>query len=292
MLLVELIVVVGDELLLGARIHPLGLLARDHLRRELGELPVQVGGGLRLAGDDQRRARLVDEDVVDLVDDGEVMHRDRAAVRADAAAVLDLLLQRLRHIVAQIVKAELGVRAVGDVASVGGDLLLVGLHVLQHADGHSTGLVDRHHPLGVTLGQVVVDRDHMDTLTGERVEDDRKGAGEGLAFTGLHLGDLAAMEDHAADQLDVEMAHLHRAPADLADDREALGEHFLKLGGLLVIVSVAHLFAQVGHALEELFVGLEFEFRLEGVDARDALLIAIELLRLSDIQRAIKQTHA
>ena len=51
----------------------LGLLARLHLRRQLGELVVEVGGLLGGAGDDQRGARLVDQDVVDLVDDREAV---------------------------------------------------------------------------------------------------------------------------------------------------------------------------------------------------------------------------
>jgi hypothetical protein len=46
-LLVELEVVVGDELLLRPRVHPLGLLARLHVRRELGELRVELAGLLR-----------------------------------------------------------------------------------------------------------------------------------------------------------------------------------------------------------------------------------------------------
>ena len=40
-------------------------------RHEAGEGEVQVGRLLGLAADDERRPRLVDEDVVDLVDDGE-----------------------------------------------------------------------------------------------------------------------------------------------------------------------------------------------------------------------------
>ena len=43
-LLVELEVEVGDELLLGARVHPFGRLAGVHLRRQARELDVQVGG--------------------------------------------------------------------------------------------------------------------------------------------------------------------------------------------------------------------------------------------------------
>ena len=80
-LLVELEVEVGDELLLRARVHALGRLAGLHLRREPRELHVEVGGLLGRAGDDQRRARLVDQDVVDLVDDREGVHgRARLAV--------------------------------------------------------------------------------------------------------------------------------------------------------------------------------------------------------------------
>ena len=42
---------------------------------DAGELVVELGGVGGAAGDDERRARLVDEDRVDLVDDGEVVRR-------------------------------------------------------------------------------------------------------------------------------------------------------------------------------------------------------------------------
>jgi hypothetical protein len=41
--------------------------------RDAREVVVDLRSGLRLAGDDQRRARLVDEDGVDLVDDAVAM---------------------------------------------------------------------------------------------------------------------------------------------------------------------------------------------------------------------------
>ena len=120
-LLVDLEVEVREELLLGARVHAFGRFARLHPRREAGELDVQVGRLFGRAGDDQRRTRLVDQDVVDLVHDRE------------GVAALDLFGEVLGHVVAQVVEAELGVRAVDDVARVGALLLLVGLHVLDHA---------------------------------------------------------------------------------------------------------------------------------------------------------------
>ena len=71
-LLVGLEVEVRD-VVLGLGLDPLRLLARLQPRGELGEAVVEVGRLLGRAGDDQRRARLVDEDVVDLVDDREAV---------------------------------------------------------------------------------------------------------------------------------------------------------------------------------------------------------------------------
>ena len=57
--------------------------------------------------DDERRPRFVDQDAVDLVDDREVV------------AALHVVREVELHVVAQVVEAELVVRAVGDVAAVG-----------------------------------------------------------------------------------------------------------------------------------------------------------------------------
>ena len=69
-------------------------------------------------------------------------------------------------------------------------------------------LVEAAHPLGVAVGEVVVDGDDVDALAVERIEVDGQGGDERLAFTGLHFGDLAVVQDDAADQLHVEVAHI------------------------------------------------------------------------------------
>ena len=282
-LLVDLEVEVGDERLLRARVHPFGGLARLHLRRQAGELHVQVGCLFGRARDDQRRARLVDQDVVDLVDD-----RERVAA-------LDLFGELRGHVVAQVVEAELGVRAVDDVAGVGGVLLLRRLHVLEHADAHAKRVVDRAHPFGVASGEVVVDRHHVHALAlrllalagplahGQRVEHDGERRRQRLALACLHLGDLTVVQRHRADQLHVEMAHLHRALARLAHDREALRQQRLER------LAVGRALAQHVHPLAQLGVRVVFELGLERVDQRHALLVFLELLRLADVQRAIEQ---
>ena len=100
------------------------------------------------------------------------------------------------------------------------------------ADGEAEELVDLAHPLGVALGEVVVDGDDVDAVAGERVEIAGEGGDEGLAFAGLHFGDLALVQDHAADQLHVEVAHLDGAPAGFADDGEGLGQNLVEGGAL------------------------------------------------------------
>ena len=224
----------------------LGLdLPLDHRARlELGDDPidlvVQVGGLLGRPGDDQRRARLVDEDAVDFVDDGE-----------EVPALQDHLREIELHVVAQVIEAELVVGAVGDVGAVLTLPLVVTQVVLDDADRHVEEAVDAAHPLRVAPRQVVVHRDDVHALARQRVQVRRQRRDERLALAGLHLGDAAAVQDDAANQLDVVVAHVHHATAGLADDRESLGQQIVErlslreplpeLGGLGAQLGVAQL---------------------------------------------------
>ena len=70
-----------------------------------------------------------------------------------------------RHIVSQVVKAELIVRTEGDVRIVSlAAPLAVGLVLVDTVDTQPVKHIERSHPLGVTLSQIVIDRDHMDTI--------------------------------------------------------------------------------------------------------------------------------
>jgi len=71
---------------------------------------------------------------------------------------LDHVVDFELHVVAQVVEAELVVRAVGNVEAVRGLALRVLHLVLDAADRQAEELVDPTHPLGVALGEVVVDR--------------------------------------------------------------------------------------------------------------------------------------
>ncbi len=98
-----------------------GLRILDQFLHQGVDDPVEVGTVLGRAGDDQGRARLVDQDRVDLVDDREVV------------APLDHLAGVIDQVVAQVVEAELVVGAVGDVAAVG----LLALTLAEAVDDHT-----------------------------------------------------------------------------------------------------------------------------------------------------------
>ena len=176
-----------------------------------GELVVQAGGLARGARDDERRAGLVDQDGVDLVDDGK------------GVAPLDHVVQAPGHVVTQVVEAELGVGAVGDVAVVGVLLVLPLGHLRGHpAHREPEEPVDLAHPLGVARGQVVVDRDHVHALGLEGVEVDGQGGDQGLAFAGLHLGDPAEVQGGPAHELHVVVTLADGALGRLAHDGKGL----------------------------------------------------------------------
>ena len=220
---------------------------------------VEFGAVVERAGDDQRRARLVDQDRVDFVDDG-----------VDVPA-LDHVLHAVLHVVAQIVEAELVVGAVGDVAVVGLLALLVVEPVHDDADGEAEEAVDLPHPFAVALGEVVVDGDDVDAAARQRVEIDRQRRHQRLAFAGLHLGDLAFVQDHAADQLHVEMALAQRALGGLAAGGEGGDENVVEGG------AVGDLLLERGGAGAQLVVGERRDLRFQGVDGCNARLIGPDL---------------
>ena len=163
-------------------------------------LAVEVRALVPLAGDNQRGARFIDEDGVDLVDDGE------------GVAALDHVFLIQGHVVTQIVKAHLVVGAVGDVTGIGLAPLLIGQAVDDQAHIQAQETVYLSHPLAVTAGQIVVHRDDVDALARQRVQISRENRHKGLAFTGLHLGDAPLVEHNAADDLDREGLHSQHTP--------------------------------------------------------------------------------
>ena len=181
------------------RVHELRLLTGDPIDRRL-QVVVLLNALLNRPRNDERGARLVDEHRVHFVDD-----RERVPA-------LHLFLEAHRHVVPEVVEAELVVGAVGHVAGVGGPPRRRRHVVLDHPQGQPEIAQDLPHPLRVAPGEVVVDRDQMNALPGQGVQIERHDGDQGLPLAGRHFGDLALMEDGSAHQLDVEGDHV---PADV-----------------------------------------------------------------------------
>ncbi len=238
--------------LLGERDLALLLIEFVILRRELRDVLVDGVVEIRLvvegAGDDQRRPRLVDQDRVDFVDDGEVV------------PALDHLFEMELHVVAQVIETQFVVGAVGDVAGIHVAALAVAQAMDDDAGGQAEEAVDLAHPAGVTAGKIVVNGDDMDAAAGEGVEVDRERGYQRLAFTGFHLGDAALVENHAADQLDVEMALPQGALGGLPDGGKSLNQQIIEF------TAIGHLLAEHGGAGAQFVVAQLHQIGFQGVD--------------------------
>ena len=67
----------------------------------------------------------------------------------------------------------------------------------------------------------------MHALARQGIEVDGQGGHQGLALAGLHLGDLAFMQHHAAYQLYIEMALAQGSHRRLPHYREGLGQQVI-----------------------------------------------------------------
>ena len=177
---------------------------------------VLVRGFVRGAGNDQRCARFVDEDGIDLVDDGKVV------IALHASREVEL------HVVAQIIKAEFVIRAVGDVGGIGSLALEVIHVVLNTANLEAEEAMNLTHPFGVARGEIIVDGDDVDAASRQRVEVSRQGRDQRLAFTGAHLCDFAFVQYQTADQLHVEVTHAGGSDAGFAHGGESLGQNLVQ----------------------------------------------------------------
>ena len=151
-----------------------------------------------------------------------------------------------RHVVAQIIKTELVVRAIRDV----GIVLFAALRRLlvgdDASDAHAKEPVDAAHKFALVAGEVVVDGDHMHALAFERIEVARQGCDQGLTFTGLHFRDIAPMQCRTAHELHVKVTHAQCALRSLTYGGERLRHNVVKA------LAVVKLLLELG--------GLSFKF--------------------------------
>ena len=261
----------ADDLLL---LVDLIVLVAGQLRHETRELAVPTGHvALGRAGDDQRGTGLIDEDGVDLIDDG---------VMVAALHQIGLLP---RHVVAQVVEAELVVGAVGDV----GVVLLAALRRLlvgdDAADVHAEEAVDTTHQLALVARQVVVDRDHVHALAFECVQVARERRDQGLAFTGLHFGDIAPVQGRATHELHIEVTLSQSALRHLTDGGERFGHQLVK------VLTVVQSLLELGGLAFEFLVGQSGNLVLKGIHGLGHVLQFLELVPFSHAEGFVNDIY-
>src|SRR5210317_1196055 len=101
------------------------------------------------SGNDKRCPCLINEDGVNLINYGKV--------KIPLTIILDVKL----HIVAQVIKTKLVVGAVGHVSIISLLALLVVHAMNDSACGKPQETVNCTHPLCITTGQVIIDRNNM-----------------------------------------------------------------------------------------------------------------------------------
>jgi hypothetical protein len=247
-------------------VHQLRLLAHEarDVRVVLGVRDVPVVP--HRARDDERRAGLVDQHRVHLVD-------DREDVRA-----LHPLLERDHHVVAQVVEAELVVRAVRDVAEVRRAAFRgARLRVVEAADGEAEPAVEMPHPLRVAPREVVVDRDEVRPAPGEGVEVQRERRDERLALARRHLGDLPQVQLDAADELDVVVDHVPRHLA--ADHRHRRADEAAR--------RLAHRRERLRQELIEHLADLVAQLFLQAAASVAPAQLEVDLLALGGVLRRL-----
>ncbi len=164
----------------------------------------------------KRSPRLVYKDRIDLVHDGEMK------------TSLNKLFFIYDHVVPQIIKSKLVIGYICYIAVVRLAPFII-VHAVKHdSDCKPQEFVYLSHPLGVTLGKIIVYRNDMHALALKRVEICRQKACLRLTFSGPHLRDTPLMQNDTAHKLYSVMFRMKNTPRRLPDDRVCLHKQIVK----------------------------------------------------------------
>ena len=170
-------------------------LLTQQVRNDFVDFAVHLRAVFGRAGDDQRGTRFIDQDGVHLIHQRVVQF------------TLDALFRAEGHVVTQVVEAVFVVGAVGDVRVIRFTLGWRRQAGHVDADRHAEEFEQWTVVFGVTLGQIVVDGNHVNAFTGQRVQVSRQRCGQGFTFTSTHFRDAALVKHHTPQQLNVEVTH-------------------------------------------------------------------------------------
>ena len=157
-------------------------------------------------GDDKRSSRVVYKNRVNLIDNRVIMF-----------VTLNEVFSLHSHIVAEIVETEFVVGSERYVATICVTALFgVGLRFVDAVHSQSMELIQRSHPFRVSFRKVIVNGNHVHTLSRKCIQEHRQGSHKGLSLTCSHLRDIVGylsivhqtVEHHTSDKLHIIMHHI------------------------------------------------------------------------------------
>ena len=100
--------------------------------------------------------------------------------------------------------------------------------ILNHADSEPESFIDRPHPISISLGQIIINRNQMHPAPGKGIEIDRQRGNESLTFPCRHLSYHAPMKNYSSQYLNIKVPHIYFSLRRLPDNGKGFGENFLK----------------------------------------------------------------
>ena len=164
------------------------------------------------------------------------------------------------HVVTEVVKAELVVCTVGDVAVVSRLLFSLCLIVDNETCGEAEELVDTSHFLLTHFCKVLVNGNDVNALACKGVEVRGENCNESFTLTCLHFCDSSLMEKDTAHELNSEGALAENSVCRLSDNRKGVGKDIVKS------LSCAELIFEEGSHFLQLAVAHCLVFIPEGFD--------------------------
>ena len=130
---------------------------------------------------------------------------------------LNHILKREFQIIAQIIKAEFIVCAIGHITLIGAATRIIIQSCDNTANTQTQIFINLSHPAGIAAGQIIIYCHHMNALARQRIQIDRQRRDQRFTLTCFHLGNAALMQDKPAYQLNIKMA-LPQCPARCLSD--------------------------------------------------------------------------
>ena len=200
-----------------------------HQLERLGAGAVVDRGTGRLA-DDQRRAGLIDQHTVGLVDDREIQaaHHQRVLISPPPIEPREAAMQRgghrpPAHLVAQVVEHQLLVAAINNVAGIGRAPLGRRQAVHNQASGQPERLIHRREQGVIAPGEIVVHRHHVHHAPRQRRGRRDERGGQRLALAGRQLRHPPAQHRPRRHELHVVRPQAQKLRGNGADQCKAAG---------------------------------------------------------------------